>query len=84
MSVIIEAITYDCVDPQRLAEFWAAVTGFRVQESRTGWAAITALPPKTSAHALNTTPPMCLGPDQQQLGARQVRVTSVSAPTQMS
>ena len=33
MSIVIEAITFDCADPQRLAEFWAAVTGFQVQSA---------------------------------------------------
>ena len=40
MSVIIEAITFDCVDPRQLAEFWATVTGFQVQEPQPGWAGI--------------------------------------------
>ena len=31
MSIVVEAITFDCADPRRLAEFWAAVTGFQVQ-----------------------------------------------------
>lgn len=31
MSIVIEAITFDCADPRRLAEFWAAVTGFQIQ-----------------------------------------------------
>jgi hypothetical protein len=31
VSIVIEAITFDCADPQRLAEFWAGVTGFQVQ-----------------------------------------------------
>ena len=33
MSIVIEAITFDCADPRRLAEFWAAVTGFQVQSA---------------------------------------------------
>ena len=40
MSIKIDAITFDCSDPRRVAEFWAAVTGFRMQEPRTGWAGI--------------------------------------------
>ena len=31
MSILIRDITFDCADPRRLAEFWAAVTGFEIQ-----------------------------------------------------
>ena len=27
MSLVIDAINFDCSDPRRVAEFWAAVTG---------------------------------------------------------
>ncbi len=35
MSIVIEAITFDCAEPRRLAGFWAAVTGYQEDATQT-------------------------------------------------
>ena len=37
-------VTFDCADPVRLAEFWAAAMGGRAEESSDGQSAAVRLP----------------------------------------
>lgn len=37
MPIVIDCVTFDCADPQRLAAFWTAVLGYTVRENTDGW-----------------------------------------------
>jgi predicted enzyme related to lactoylglutathione lyase len=38
MNVAVGMVVFDCAEPLRLAEFWAAVTGYAMQDSDERWA----------------------------------------------
>jgi predicted enzyme related to lactoylglutathione lyase len=38
MDITVGMVVFDCAEPLRLAEFWAAATGYAMQESDERWA----------------------------------------------
>jgi catechol 2,3-dioxygenase-like lactoylglutathione lyase family enzyme len=49
-EVLVHNVTFDCHDPDRLADFWSSVLDYQIEGSGEGWAAIvhpTGKPPAT-------------------------------------
>ena len=42
MSAFVFNVTFDCRDPERLSDFWAAATGYQRTELRAGFARLRA------------------------------------------
>lgn len=52
MSSFIFNVTFDCVDPARLASFWAAVTDYEIVETRHDFARLRSTDPRGVRHLL--------------------------------